>query len=319
MQGSCTLGHVDQLRHFGADLGSRFLMDLIPVRRSEHFGVAGNESRGQGRDPGETPNHDVSGECPFEHGPCLHGGQLRGRHPDHRAQRGVDGDAMWQSLGGNQREATVNGCGDLVWMPLQLHGDSIYPIGKSILTDCPESGGGTRHECGGGRAQAFAERDFVVDIHRQGSFTHGKMGRNQRFAASTGRGTILSVVPDGPIVGYSRLDGAADPDRQSEAIESRTEVPRGRGGRSGSRFTHPRSLSTVPDVGDFLDIENLFPELILALGLALLIGNGLAWWKHRRGEVPEGVENAQYRPGRVMFLMGVGVLLTVWGAATLLT
>lgn len=72
-------------------------------------------------------------------------------------------------------------------------------------------------------------------------------------------------------------------------------------------------------MGDFLDIENLFPELILALGLALLIGNGLAWWKHRRGEAPSGVEDARYRPGRVAFLSAVGLLLTLWGAATLLT
>lgn len=75
----------------------------------------------------------------------------------------------------------------------------------------------------------------------------------------------------------------------------------------------------MPPVGDIFDFDNLLPELILALGLALLIGNGLAWWKHRRGEAPKGVEGAQYRPGRVMFLSIVGLLLTIWGAVTLFT
>lgn len=70
-------------------------------------------------------------------------------------------------------------------------------------------------------------------------------------------------------------------------------------------------------MGDLFDFENLVPELIIALGLALLIGNGLAWWKNRQGEKPEGVEEAQYRPGRVRFLLVVGLLLTVWGTVTL--
>jgi len=74
----------------------------------------------------------------------------------------------------------------------------------------------------------------------------------------------------------------------------------------------------VPTVGDLFDFENLLPEMIFALGLALLIGNGLAWWKHRRDQTPEGVENAQYRAGRVRFLMLVGVILLIWGAATLI-
>jgi hypothetical protein len=72
-------------------------------------------------------------------------------------------------------------------------------------------------------------------------------------------------------------------------------------------------------VGDLLDIENLLPELVLALGMALLIGNGLAWWKHRKGEAPQGVSDAMYRRGRVVFLMAVGALLSLWGAVTLLT
>lgn len=72
-------------------------------------------------------------------------------------------------------------------------------------------------------------------------------------------------------------------------------------------------------VGDIFDFENLFPQLVLALGLALMVGNGLAWWKHRRGESPEGVEDAQFRAGRVAFLSVVGLMLSIWGAATLFT
>lgn len=69
-------------------------------------------------------------------------------------------------------------------------------------------------------------------------------------------------------------------------------------------------------MAEFFDIENLLPELVLGLGLALIVGNGLAWWKHRKGEAPSDVEEAQYRPGRVRFLMVVGLIMTVWGAVT---
>jgi len=78
-------------------------------------------------------------------------------------------------------------------------------------------------------------------------------------------------------------------------------------------------MVTVPPVGDLLDFENLLPELIVGLGLALLIGNGLAWWKNRQGKTPQGVEGAQYRSGRVVFLILVGLVLTVWGTVTLFT
>lgn len=72
-------------------------------------------------------------------------------------------------------------------------------------------------------------------------------------------------------------------------------------------------------VDDLFDFESLLPQLILALGLALVAGNGLAWWKHRQGEPPEKVEDARYRPGRVRFLVVIGVILIVWGLVTLLS
>lgn len=70
---------------------------------------------------------------------------------------------------------------------------------------------------------------------------------------------------------------------------------------------------------DLFDVDQLLPELVVALGLALLLGNGLAWWRHRQGRAPEGIEGAQFRPGRVAFLSIVGVVLTVWGLVSLFT
>lgn len=66
---------------------------------------------------------------------------------------------------------------------------------------------------------------------------------------------------------------------------------------------------------DILGLDDIFAELVLGLGLAILIGNGLAVYKHRRGERPKGVEG-EFRSGRVYFLMVVGLLMVVWGAAS---
>ncbi len=66
---------------------------------------------------------------------------------------------------------------------------------------------------------------------------------------------------------------------------------------------------------DILGLESIFPEAVLAIGLAMVIGNGLAIYKNRRGEQPAGVEG-EFRPGRAWFLGSVGVLLAIWGAAS---
>lgn len=72
-------------------------------------------------------------------------------------------------------------------------------------------------------------------------------------------------------------------------------------------------------MGDIFDTATLLPQLVLALGLALIVGNGLAWWKHRKGETPKGVAEAIYRPGRVIWLIVVGLILTIWATISLLT
>ncbi len=68
---------------------------------------------------------------------------------------------------------------------------------------------------------------------------------------------------------------------------------------------------------DILGLDTLFAEMVTGLGLALLVGNLLAWRKHRKGEHPPGVEG-EFRRGRVTFLLVIGLLMTVWGVASIL-
>lgn len=68
---------------------------------------------------------------------------------------------------------------------------------------------------------------------------------------------------------------------------------------------------------DFLNLDLLIKQLALALGLAMLIGNGYAIYKHRKGEKPKD-EEGDFRPGRAAWLISVGVLISLWGAISLL-
>jgi hypothetical protein len=71
---------------------------------------------------------------------------------------------------------------------------------------------------------------------------------------------------------------------------------------------------------DFIGVDTLLAELTVALGLAVLIGNGLAFYKARRGEKPEGVEeSAEFRTSRALFLMAAGVVITIWGVGSILS
>lgn len=71
-------------------------------------------------------------------------------------------------------------------------------------------------------------------------------------------------------------------------------------------------------MSDLLGLDEILAELILGLGLALIAGNCYAWYRHRRGEKPAGVEG-EFRTGRVVFLLVVGATMAVWGAVSLVT
>ena len=66
---------------------------------------------------------------------------------------------------------------------------------------------------------------------------------------------------------------------------------------------------------DIFDIESLFPQMILAIGLALLAGNGFAWYQNQRGKKPEGMEG-DFRTGRAVWLAVIGLVMAVWGAVS---
>lgn len=69
---------------------------------------------------------------------------------------------------------------------------------------------------------------------------------------------------------------------------------------------------------DLFDLDTLLAQLILALGAALLAGNAFALIMERRGKRPGGA-SGELRKGRAWFLLAVGLVIGVWGLASLLT
>lgn len=70
------------------------------------------------------------------------------------------------------------------------------------------------------------------------------------------------------------------------------------------------------DATDIFDLNRLLVLMLLAIGLALLAGNGFAIIQARRGVKPKD-EEGEFRPARAWWLLAVGVLMTVWGLASL--
>ncbi|HSJ72374.1 MAG TPA: hypothetical protein VLA29_12100 [Acidimicrobiia bacterium] len=77
-------------------------------------------------------------------------------------------------------------------------------------------------------------------------------------------------------------------------------------------------LQVSTDVQDIFALDLLIKQLALALGLAMVLGNGYAIYKNRKGDKPKD-EEGEFRPGRAYWLLGVGMLIATWGAVSLLS
>lgn len=70
------------------------------------------------------------------------------------------------------------------------------------------------------------------------------------------------------------------------------------------------------DLVEILDLDRLLVLMVLAMGLAMVLGNGYAIWQHHRGKKPKG-EEGEFRGPRAYWLVGVGLVMTTWGLLSL--
>lgn len=70
-------------------------------------------------------------------------------------------------------------------------------------------------------------------------------------------------------------------------------------------------------ITELLGLDDLLAQMILAVGAAMVIGNGFAIFQHARGKDAERA--TEFRAGRAWWFVAVGLLITLWGVASLLT
>lgn len=68
----------------------------------------------------------------------------------------------------------------------------------------------------------------------------------------------------------------------------------------------------------FIDLNLLVKQMALAFGAAMVLGNLFAIIQNKRGKAPKG-ETGEFRAVRAWWLLAVGILIAIWGAASLLT
>lgn len=90
--------------------------------------------------------------------------------------------------------------------------------------------------------------------------------------------------------------------------------PRRRPHRASTRGA---SALAWPDV-DIFDIDSLLAQLMLAIGAAMVTGNGFAIVQNARGRAPTRA-SGEFRAARAWWLLAVGAVITTWGVASLVT
>ena len=71
------------------------------------------------------------------------------------------------------------------------------------------------------------------------------------------------------------------------------------------------------DAVDLLGLDTLLAQMILAVGAAMVLGNGYAIIQNHRGRAQKKAKGG-FRAARAWWLLAVGALITAWGTATLL-
>ncbi len=71
-------------------------------------------------------------------------------------------------------------------------------------------------------------------------------------------------------------------------------------------------------ITELLGLDDLLAQMILAVGAAMVIGNGFAIVQHSRGKHPKGA-TGEFRAVRAWWFVAVGLLITLWGVGSLLT
>lgn len=68
---------------------------------------------------------------------------------------------------------------------------------------------------------------------------------------------------------------------------------------------------------EILGLDTLLAQLVLAIGAAMVLGNGYAIYQHKQGRRPRGAQG-EFRSGRAWWLLTIGVLIALWGGISLL-